>query len=133
MPTAKQFIADNAQGIIGVIFMLGTTASTITYHEIRLNEHAEAIAELEESKVSYSVLDLKQKTLNGRLLAIEADLGTLDKRVRRKLDGDLQEVKHLAHEIEVELASKEERLAQGEDERKGLWKFVNEIIKKVRL
>jgi len=130
MPTAKQFITENAQAIIGVIFMLGTTASTITYHEIRLNDHDTAIEELEESKVSYSVLELKQKTLNGRLLSIENNVATIDQRVRRKLDGDLKHVKLLAHDIEVELASKEARLHQAETELDDTWKFINELIKK---
>ena len=127
----NDFLKDNVKAIIAIIFTLGAFSTTSTMQQVTINEMRKQISELEKNKVSYSVLELKQKTLNGRLETIEGDVETLDARVRRKLDGSLKSTVQKTNDLEVTVAVQEQRMKQSEDERKGIWKFINKFLEKI--
>jgi chromatin segregation and condensation protein Rec8/ScpA/Scc1 (kleisin family) len=128
----KNYLADNVTSIIAVIFMLGGVATTITMQQVAIEELKSKVREIEQNKVSYSVLELKEKTLNARLSSIETSHAVLDKRVRRKLDGDVNEMVHSMHDLKVETEVQEQRIKQCESERKDMWGFINKFLGKIR-
>lgn len=132
MTAFKSFLADNAAAIIGVIFMLGGVATTITMQQVSINDLKKDVVKLQESKVSYAVLELKQQTLNATLEEITDHHNTLKKRVRNAIDSDIKPILVKVQDLECRLAVEETIQAQHEDELKGIWKFINKFLEKIR-
>ena len=131
MTAFKSFLANNAGAIIGVIFMIGGVATTITMQQVSINELKSQVKELEDSKVSYSVLELKQNTLNGELDEIRNNHKTLENRVRKAINNDIKPIIEKSHEMECDIVELRTIQNQKVEEIKGVWKFINKFLQEL--
>lgn len=125
----RDFLADNVTSIIAVIFMLGGIATTITMMKVQISDLEKEIEVLKREKVSYAVLDLKEKTLNSTIGEIQTNVSGLQRRLN---EGDVKRAKMIAYDLEIETAVHAQRLKQGEAERKDIWKFINKFLEKIK-
>lgn len=128
----KNFIQNNIIAIIAGIFTLGGFSTVVTMQGVEIGELKQKVQEIEENKVSMSVLMLKEQTLNARLDEMRENHLHLEQRVRRKIDGDLNEMKHLGHELDTQTQVHANDIEQAKDELKGIWKFINKFLEEMK-
>ena len=105
----KEILADNIIPLIMSIFALGGVSTMISLHSIDIKELQEKVQELEKNKASKS------------------DLDVLDKRVRRKLDGQLRDNSNNIHDLEIKYYVLERDVEQNAGELKSYWQNYNRI------
>jgi len=105
----KELLADNIIPLIMSIFALGGVSTMISLHSIDIKELQEKTQELEHNKASKS------------------DLEVLDKRVRRKLDGQLKSNSNSIHDLEIKYYVLERDVKQNAGELKSYWQNYNRI------
>jgi len=105
----KEILADNIIPLIMSIFALGGVSTMISLHSIDIKELQEKVQELKKNKASKS------------------DLDVLDKRVSRKLDGQLRDNSNNIHDLEIKYYVLERDVKQNTGELKSYWQNYNRI------
>jgi hypothetical protein len=128
----SKFVGTNIWSILTLIFVAGGAYGMLTSHEASINELEEQIAELELNKVSNSSLILKWETLHNQIETLHIQIESTNKRVRRKIDGDIKNCLIISNESKTKIEVLEAKLEQAESELDGLWKFTNKFLEKIR-
>ena len=126
----KDVLKDNVWNIlvlcVSLIGMYFTVQSNTKEIELLKLE----IVELEDNKVSNSVMALKEQFLASKLHSIEERISHIDERLTKKIK--------MQNEMEADLsllvtdvAVHGQRLKQNESELDGTWKFINKFLEEL--
>lgn len=127
----KDFFNNHGKDIVVIIFFCIGAYFTIESNTSSIEKNKQSIEELEKNKVSNATMILKEQFLGSELQRIEEEIRDLNTRLSKKIKIINDQDKKIV-ELEIQIAIHETRLKQGESERKGLWRFTNKFLEKLK-